>query len=271
MKSKTHLAIIGYGKLAKTMLPGFLKMDTFSIRISSPTLLAKHDCTLAQVQCFQRNSEAIKEAHIILLAVKPYQLKQVLIEIAPHLTIGQLVVSVAAGVQLEQIQHWLPSNMPIVRAMPNTAAMIQQSTTAMIANEKITEQQKNLITALFEHIGSCHWLRDESHMDVATALAGSGPAFVYAFVEALEAASIQLGFPLHLAGQFAKHTVHAASLMALESPLSLLELKAQVTSKGGTTEAGLQALSAHGFNKVVALAVESAVKRAQQLHNHESN
>ncbi len=261
-----HISIIGYGKLASCIVKGLKNHHEIKLKISSPSFANQIPDELKGIDCTYNNCDVINNADIVIIAVKPHNIQLVLQEIAPNLSIYTCLISLAAGKELNCLAQNLIDHMPIIRAMPNTSASINQSPTALIANNYVNLRQKKITTELFEKLGQAIWLKDESLMDVITALVGSGPAFVYEFIHKLSLAAQKLGLDKSSANNLSCQMALGASKMALKQSDKLNDLKAQVTSKGGTTEAGLKSLDEQQFGLAVEAAINSATNKAKELH-----
>lgn len=262
---KINLAIIGYGKLAKCIVQGLTINKNININISSPSFEKNIPPELQPSNCSSDNLAFIEQADLILLSVKPMQIPSVAAQISSKALTSKCLISVAAGMEMHTIEEALTVACPIIRAMPNTSAAIQQSPTALIANNYCIERHKQQVEYLFNQLGQSCWIDDESKMDVLTALIGSSPAFLYEFIHQLSLASQALGLNAQEAKMLASQMAVGAANMANQNFNELLQLKAQVTSKGGTTAAGLAALSDNNFELCIQQAIKKATQRAIEL------
>lgn len=219
------------------------------------------------VHCFETAAEAIKGMDAVVLAVKPQVLPVVLDEIGNLINSEQLVISIVAGIHTNQIADKLESAAPIVRTMPNTPALIGLGITGMYARVNCSLAQRELAQNLMESAGKVVWLDKESLLDVVTALSGSGPAYFFYLVECLQNAGTQLGLPDEVAAKLALHTAHGACAMAVQSDNDVIELREQVTTPGGTTEAAMSMLDTGHFEHLIDLAIRAATERGHQLAN----
>lgn len=199
---------------------------------------------------------------VLVLAIKPQQLKALALQLAPHLT-SQLVISIAAGIRTTDLSRWLNDYRNIVRAMPNTPAQIQAGVTGLFAMPMVTDSAKAEATQLFASAGSTLWLTEEQQLDAITAISGSGPAYVFYLIEALQAAAVALGLSEEQGKQLSIATFKGASLLAEASTTPVNILREQVTSKGGTTEQGLLSLEQSQVKQAMVLAAQQAAKRAK--------
>ncbi|MCX4187942.1 pyrroline-5-carboxylate reductase [Methylophaga sp. OBS4] len=263
------LAFIGGGNMARSLIGGLIAngFDAGNIHVadtnaeSLQTLSARYP-----VRTFNDNIEAITGADVIILAVKPQQLQQAVRQLSTHWSAGTLLISVAAGIRLDAIARWLAhDNAAIVRAMPNTPALVQAGATALCANAHVDREQHELAESILRAVGLTLWVADEKQMDAVTALSGSGPAYFFLVMEAMQAAGTTLGLPEDTARLLALETAFGAAKMALESNESAGVLRQQVTSPGGTTERALNELEQGDLRGLFNRALAAAAQRADEL------
>lgn len=212
------------------------------------------------------NNSAAKDADVLVLAVKPQALHQVAADLSD--TVQQqkpLVISIAAGVYEPDINRWLGGNMAIVRTMPNTPAMVQSGATALIANTTVTEDQRELAETILRAVGLTVWLENEGQLDAVTALSGSGPAYFFLVMEAMQHAGSELGLPSETARLLTLQTAFGAAKMALESSDSAAVLREHVTSPGGTTEQALAVFEDGNLRGLFDKALKAACERSREL------
>lgn len=219
---------------------------------------------------FEKAADAIREMDSIVLAVKPQRLPPVLEEIQDLVSDEQLVISIVAGVHTSQIASHLTSKPPIVRTMPNTPALIGLGITGMYARVNCSLGHREVAQKLMESAGEIVWLDKESHLDIVTAVSGSGPAYFYYLVECLRNAGARLGLPADVAARLALYTAYGASTMAVQSRADVVELRQRVTTAGGTTEAAMEQLNAGHFEQLIESAIEAATRRGQELADCEA-
>ena len=207
---------------------------------------------------------SIQACEVLVLAIKPQQLP-VLAKTLAQLLTNQLVISIAAGVRLADLSRWLDGYSTIIRAMPNTPAQIQAGVTGLYAMPDVSKTQIALADQLLSAAGSTLWLDSEEKLDAITAISGSGPAYVFYFIEALQEAALQLGLNETQAKQLSIATFKGASLLADVSTTRIATLREQVTSKGGTTEQGLLSLQDSQVRQAIVLAAQKACERAKTL------
>ena len=210
------------------------------------------------------NRQVVDEADVIFLAVKPQQIFQVMDEIRPNVAADKLVVSIAAGVRLDTLSEGLGGETRLVRVMPNTPCLVGRAACGYCVSKQATVEDGELINCLLSAVGIAVGV-DENLMDAVTGLSGSGPAFVYVVIEALSDAGVRMGLPRTVATALAAQTVRGAAEMVLSTGEHTGVLKDRVTSPGGTTIAGLQALEAGGLRAALMAAVEAATARSREL------
>jgi pyrroline-5-carboxylate reductase len=265
------LAFIGGGNMARSLIGGLIangmSADNIHVADKQPDTLSSLTSRYP-VQTFTDNRQAIEGADVIIVAVKPQQLQDVVKQLNPYWQEQQLLISIAAGIRIDDISRWLgKSNSSIVRAMPNTPALVEAGATALFANQYVTHQQHELAESILRACGLAIWLQDEKHMDAVTALSGSGPAYFFLVMEAMEKAAIELGLPEETARLLCLETAFGAAKMALESGESARTLRKQVTSPGGTTERAIHELEDGGLPGLFENALVAAALRARELAN----
>jgi pyrroline-5-carboxylate reductase len=265
--ASTRIAFIGGGNMAQALITG-LKQRAFAmqqITVIDPDA-GKHEQLQNSlgVRTAAALSEQALQADVIVLAVKPQQLKAVAESLAPFLR-SQLVISVAAGIRTADLSRWLNGYRTLVRTMPNTPAQIQAGVTGVFALAEVNDAQRQLTDNLLQAAGEVVWLTDEAQLDAVTAISGSGPAYVFLLIEALTKAGVALGLDPAQAQQLSIATFKGASLLAAASETPIATLREQVTSKGGTTEQGLLSLNQHDIHAIMLHAAQQAAKRAKTL------
>lgn len=221
----------------------------------------------ADVHVSDGNVALAAAVNVVVLAVKPQVLCEVCKEIAETVrTRGTLLISVAAGVRVADMLRWLGgTDLAVVRTMPNTPALVQSGATALCANAQVTAEQRELAEAVMRAVGLTLWLDEESQMDAVTALSGSGPAYFFLVMEALEQAGCELGLPSRTARLLALQTAFGAAKMALESAEDTATLRERVTSPGGTTERALRVLEDGNLRGLFREALQGARDRSREL------
>ncbi len=264
-----NLIFIGGGNMASGLIGGLIA-DGWS-----PDAIQVTDCNEQQLERLARrfgittstdNRAAAVHADIIVLAVKPQVMKGVALDLAA--TVAQrapLVISIAAGVRVNALRNWLGADTAIVRTMPNTPALVQSGATALFANPAVTEDQRSAAESIMRAVGLTLWVENEDQLDAVTALSGSGPAYFFMFMEAMQAAGCKLGLPRDTASLLTLQTAFGAAKMALESPEDAAELRRRVTSPGGTTERAISVFQQNGFGDLVEKAMQAAADRSREL------
>lgn len=258
-----NISFIGFGNMAQAIAQRWVQIPDLQIRAAAPSLL---EATRADgIQTTPDNLAILPQAEIVLLAVKPNQMPMVMQQISPHLSPASLVISIAAGITLQRLNQVLPTHTAIIRAMPNIAALIGESATPLLGNTFVSESQKTMAETLFKAIGVVTWAQNDRDIDSFTALSGSGPAYVFLFLEALIEAAETLGLTPDVARTFALQTVRGAANLACQSSSSVNQLRQSVTSSGGTTAAALQVLQDYDFSALLLKAMQRAKQRAEEL------
>lgn len=221
---------------------------------------------LLRVKTFAQNADVVGRAQILVLAVKPQTMPAVAAEIAPAVReMRPLVLSIAAGIRLQDLQRWLGAEIPIVRSMPNTAALVSAGASALCANAFANERMRAAAESILRSVGATVWLDDEGLLDAVTALSGSGPAYFFLVMEVLERAAVAEGLDPTTARLLTLQTAYGAAKMALEGAEEPATLRRRVTSPGGTTERALKVLADGGFAPLFERAVHEATVRAREL------
>lgn len=265
------IAMIGAGNMGSSLIGGLIKDKHPSNNIwaadTSDEKLAYLQKTF-QIHTTTDNTKAVQSANVVILAIKPQLFPTVLSGLKNEIQSRKpLVISVAAGIREASIQKALGGNIPIVRCMPNTPALINCGATALYANQYASKQQRDMAESILRATGLVVWLNDESLMDTVTALSGSGPAYFFLMMESLQQAAEELGLPNDVARLLTLQTALGAARMALESGTSLPELRKNVTSPGGTTEKGLSVLEEHHIRDIFKKAIHAAKLRSEELAN----
>ena len=265
MKDVT-IGFIGAGNMAGSLIRGMIGRGTPAANISIADLdSGKIDQLVAELGVVGSSNEAIaKSADVIVLAVKP----QVMGDVCKTLSlVGRdvLVISVAAGITLTPLQSWLGEDTAIVRCMPNTPALVGQGATGLFANANTSDAQKQIAEEMLNAVGISAWVNKEADIDAVTALSGSGPAYYFLFMEAMQDAAREMGLDDELVRKFAIQTALGAAILANESSDDVAELRRKVTSPGGTTERALQNFEAGGLRELVKQSLKAASDRSEEL------
>lgn len=263
-----RIGFLGAGNMARAIASGLVTKGGVA-----PEHIIASDISPRAAQTFTEstgartldsNVDVVRNCDLLVIAVKPFHVEALCDEIADHLQHGQLVVSICAGIPTAFLERRLGPRCRVVRAMPNTPALIGCGATAVAPGQRATSEDVSLVCELFRAVGVALPLA-EGHLDVVTGLSGSGPAYVFYFAQALIDAAAVLGLPRDAAEMLVLQTLYGASRMALETGDTLDQLRAAVTTKGGTTEAGLRALESAGFAKIVEQCVRAAAQRSSEL------
>jgi pyrroline-5-carboxylate reductase len=265
----TTLAFIGCGNMARSLIGGLVADGWDPARIhvadADPDQLERISRTFPVLTYTQNNAAAV-HADVVVLAIKPQITALVARELAETIARQQpLVISIAAGIRESALRSWLGEHTAIVRSMPNTPAMVQSGAAALYANPAVTETQRSIAESILRAVGLALWIEDEALMDAVTALSGSGPAYFFLFMEALQAAGCELGLPPQTARLLTLQTAFGAAKMALESSEDAATLRRRVTSPGGTTESAVAVLEENGFADLVTKALQAAAARSRVL------
>jgi pyrroline-5-carboxylate reductase len=268
-QKQKKIAVIGCGKMGSILLQGFLERKL--VRAEEVAATVQHEEKsrtltggLGSVALGSDNRSAVVDASVVLLCVKPQALSQVLEEIAPAIVPGALVISIAASTTVGFIQQKLGKDVPVVRAMPNTPAMVGAAMTALCAGSSATSEHLETAKSFFESVGRVVVV-DEKHMDAITALSASGPAFAFVILESLAEAGVKVGLPREMATTLAAQTFFGAAKLALETGHHPALLKDAVTTPAGCTIEGLMELERGGLRVTLMNAVVKTAKRAREL------
>ncbi|MDX1352000.1 MAG: pyrroline-5-carboxylate reductase [Thiomicrorhabdus sp.] len=263
------ICFIGAGNMAQSLIGGLIASgyDKQKIMATDPTPEQRNAVTEKfAIQCLGDNAEAIAKADIVVLAVKPQILESVCQTIIEQAKAKKpLIISVAAGIRSKDINRWLGGEMAIVRTMPNTPSLIQTGATGLFANEFVNDEQQSQAEHILRAAGITVWVDEESKLDAVTALSGSGPAYYFLFMQAMEQSAQKLGLDEKTAHILTLQTALGAAKMALESRQDFAILRQNVTSPNGTTEKAIQSFQADGLPEMVEKAMQAAQSRAVEL------
>lgn len=267
--SSPIIAMIGAGNMGGALLEGLIKkgFEAKKLWISDPSAeKLSHFKTSLGVNTTHDNHEAIEKADVIILAVKPQLMHEVIAEMADVIkTKKPLLISIAAGLSTDNFEKWLGKNIPLVRVMPNTAALIGESASGLFANPDVTKTQHDLAEKMLNAVGLTVWVEDETQMDTVTSLSGNGPAYFFLLIEMLENTAVQLGLPKDIANKLAKQTALGAAKLAMQSDDDVVTLRHKVTSKGGQTEAATKVLEDKKIRDIWFAALSRSNERAKEL------
>jgi pyrroline-5-carboxylate reductase len=267
MTNNMKISFIGGGNMAAALVGGLVGRlaapgDIHIIDISDEALQKiqqQFGVTIAQ-----EIDAGIAQSDVIVLAVKPQQMKSVIAQLAPYIS-SQLILSIAAGIRAADLSRWLNGYAAIVRTMPNTPALIGQGITGMVALPGVSTEQREMADAIMRAVGTTVWLKEEALIDPVTAVSGSGPAYVFYFLEAMQQAAQEMGLDPQQGTQLAVATFIGAAQLAAQSTEPISLLRERVTSKGGTTYAALTSMETSGVKDAIVRAMKAAATRGEEL------
>lgn len=269
MQKQPVVLFIGAGNMAQSLISGLVASGFERSHIGVTDRLEEnlqHFATQFGIQTHTSNLEASRLADILVLCVKPQDMQALAVELKAVLEEkSPLLISIAAGIHTEHLEHWLETKTAIVRAMPNTPALLGAGATGLYANSRVSEGQKSLAESLLRAVGITVWMNHEHDLDVVAALSGSGPAYFFLMMESLQESAEKLGLSSNTARLLTLQTALGAARIALESEITLEELRKKVASKGGTTEKALNALETGGFRALIQSALQSAKERSAEI------
>jgi len=270
MSNYRKIAFIGAGNMTQSIVGGMrhsgYPADHILVSNPSPAKLEKM-AEQHQVVTSQNNVEVASKADVIVLAVKP----QLMQDVCQHLKdevadlSSKLIVTIAAGVRIEKYYQYLGDDIRMIRVMPNTPSLVAEGMSGLVADSRASDADKAYIEEAFAGVGQTQWVQDEDALDILGAVAGSGPAYFFEFMASLQKAAVKLGYDSDKARQMVQQTALGAAKMAINSELELSELRAQVTSKGGSTAKGVEVYQNADIDKISAEAVAAAVARNQEM------
>ncbi len=268
MKTK-KIGFIGGGNMANSLISGLIASGHSAQQIWVADADQQKLSSLAtsmHVNTSATNDALIAEVDVVVLAVKPQAIAAVIKEsIASFKLANVLIVSIAAGINQHSLSQWLGADKAIVRCMPNTPALVQTGATGLHANQNVSDEQHDLAENIMRSVGISIWVDDENELDAVTAVSGSGPAYFFLLMEAMEKSALELGLTEHTARLLIEQTALDAAKIALESSESPAELRARVTSPGGTTEQAINTFNQGDLSGLVSKAMQAAHKRSVEL------
>ena len=265
---KEKIGFIGGGKMGEALINGILRAG-----LSSSDKIMVSDVDKKRLQILEKeagikttqdNKKITSDSDIIILAVKPNMMGNILDELNSEITSKHLIISIAAGVPLSFMESSLNEGCRVVRVMPNTPCLVGETAAGYALGKNATQADGKLVGQLLDAVGKS-FLLEEKHLDAVTGLSGSGPAFIYVVIEALADGGVKMGLPRDVANTLAAQTAFGAAKMVLESGTHIGQLRDSVTSPGGTTIEGLHALEKGGIRNALIDAVESATKKSKRL------
>ncbi len=262
------ISFIGAGNMARSIIAGLVGKGYKPEHISASAPRETALRALADdfgVRTTTDNAAAAAEAEVVVLAVKPQVLKQVCLPLATALPPDCLIISVAAGIPCSSLLQWLGAERHLVRAMPNTPAVVQAGASGLYAAPAVTPEEKALAEQILGAVGTVAWVAEERLIDAVTAVSGSGPAYFFLLLEAMVEAAVAQGLDRQTASQLAVQTAAGAARLAQTSTVDLAELRRRVTSPGGTTERAIATFEQHQLRQTVELAMQACSNRARQM------
>lgn len=267
MQNNLKITFVGGGNMAAALIGGLAGKLTAANNIHvidiNTDALAKLQQQFGVTTAAQIDA-AVAASDVIVLAVKPQQMKDVVAQLLPHVN-AQLMLSIAAGIRAVDLSRWLGGHNAIVRTMPNTPALIGKGITGMVASAGVSKDQRAAADAIMSAVGQTVWLDDEKLIDSVTAVSGSGPAYVFYFIEAMQQAALEMGLTAEQGNALAISTFVGATQLAAQSTDSISVLRERVTSKGGTTYAALTSMEESGVKQSIIKAMKAAAARGQAL------
>ena len=269
------IGFIGGGNMASSLISGLIASghapEQIWVSDISPDTLTALKKQL-NVNTSVNNDDIINAVDVVVLAVKPQTLSAVAQSIAAQIQQKKsLVVSIAAGINQNSLSRWLGADTAIVRCMPNTPALVLTGATALHANDKVTGEQRDLAENILRSVGIALWVEDEAELDAVTAVSGSGPAYYFLLMEAMEKAALELGLTQETARLLVQQTALGAAKIALESSESPEQLRKRVTSPGGTTQRAIETFEQGGFSELVSKALHAAQDRSIEMSRQSEN
>ncbi len=268
MSLKEHsIGFVGAGNMANSLIRGLLANGVSPQNLIAADIEPGKLETL-KTECGIQTADSLKIAasvDVLVMAVKPQHMASACQQLSSSLQPQSLVISIAAGITIAHLQDWLGQGLALVRCMPNTPALIGKGATGLYANKHVSVEQKQLAEELLTAVGLALWLDNEDGIDTVTALSGSGPAYFFLLMEALEETAVSMGLDADTAKKLTYQTAVGAAELAVRSNSSIAELRRQVTSPGGTTEKAMQQFESGGFRNLVRQALLAAQNRSREL------
>lgn len=264
----TTIGFIGGGNMARSLIGGLCQsgLSPANLHVSEPDEERRQALHNDYGISVHADNQAVVDAcEVVVLAVKPQLLSTVIQSLDTRAQDNKLYLTIAAGIRTDSLQQWLGGEQAIVRAMPNTPALVQSGATGLYANSHVTSKQKGLAESILRAVGLTVWVADEAQMDAVTALSGSGPAYFFLIMEVMEQAGVKLGLPEETARLLTLQTAFGAAKLALEIEEDPAQLRRNVTSPGGTTEQAILALQDGEIQRIFEQAMQAAHDRAREL------
>lgn len=261
------IAFIGGGNMASSLIGGMIKQgfSAADLIASDPLEQSRKRLATEFGIATSATNDCAAQAEVVVLAVKPQIMKPVATDLAASLGHRPLVMSIAAGITIASLQSWLGTDIPLVRCMPNTPALLQKGASGLYASAAVNDQQRARAEAIMAAVGTVNWFDNEDDIDRVTALSGSGPAYFFLVMEAMENAGANLGLDRQVARQLTIQTALGAAAMAARGDVEPAELRARVTSPGGTTEAAVNSLINADLSGLFEQAITAAFQRSVDM------
>jgi pyrroline-5-carboxylate reductase len=267
MSRDIKISFTGGGNMAAALIGGLAGKLTAPANIHvvdvSEDALQRLQSQFGVSTASQMNA-ALSQSEVIVLAVKPQQMREVVMQLKPYVK-SQLILSIAAGIRSADLSRWLGGHEAIVRTMPNTPSLVGLGMTGMVAMKGVSSQQREQADAIMRAVGKTMWLDEEAQIDALTAISGSGPAYVFYFIEAMQQAAKEMGLTEAQGTELAIETFRGAAQLAVNAQEPVSMLRERVTSKGGTTYAALTSMEQDGVKAAIACAVKAAAQRGREL------
>lgn len=262
-----RIGFIGAGNMAGSLIRGLLSRGVPPSRIRAADIDAgKLQQLVAECGIVAADSPTVaRESEVLLLAVKPQTMQAACQQLRPGLGNNTLVISIAAGITINQLQQWLGANVSLVRCMPNTPALVGKGASALYADASVPAANRTLAGAIMSAVGISVWVDQEALIDAVTAVSGSGPAYFFLLMECMQEKAVQLGLTPEAARQLVLQTALGAATLADAATVDVAELRRQVTSPGGTTEQAIRQFESGGLRQLVDQALQAACDRSRQL------
>lgn len=267
-----NIVFIGGGNMGQALVTGLLDSgwpaDNITIVDNDQAMTTKLNEKFPHCHIYSQSEAALNLADVVVLAVKPQVMQTVCEQIAAQCQIKRpLIISIAAGILIDNIDRWLGGELPIIRCMPNTPALVQAGVSGLYATEEVSKEQQEIADKIIGSVGTTCWLETESLLDAVTALSGSGPAYFFYLIEAMIETGEKLGLSKTQSHDLTVATAAGAAKLIKKSGKSPQDLRLAVTSKGGTTEAAINSLQQHEMKNIINTAIRKAAEKSKLLAN----
>lgn len=269
MKKHPVISFIGCGNLSTSLVKGLIESDYPKDHIWATNRSAEKNAALRNslgIHTTENNLEAAEKAEVIVLGVKPQQMQAVARDLAAIVQKNKpLIISVAVGIRTDMLSRWLGGNVALVRSMPNTPALVSAGASGLYAHPRVSEEQRDFAESLHRAVGIAVWVENEEMINTVAALSGSGPAYFFYMIEAMQTAAIKCGLSEKVANELALQTAVGASRLALESDDDVVTLRKKVTSPKGTTEQAIKVFDEKELPAIIESGMRATIHRAQEL------